>query len=270
MKSYRSMPGGRDSAQGLLPAAPTRHMKAMATRWPDRANTLPRSATMEIGGRSVALAIRRSLRARRLHLRIDPVHADVELVLPRGVGLQEGLRFAGNKRAWLAGRLAAIPARTPFADGVAIPVLGDTVTIRHRPEWRGGVQRQGTDLLVSGTDNHIARRVRDWLKAQARSELSARSRACAARIGRPVARIRIGDPKSRWGSCSARGALAYSWRLMLAPIDVVDYVVAHEVAHLVEPNHGRRFWQLVATLAENTQGARAWLREHGNVLLRYG
>jgi predicted metal-dependent hydrolase len=225
---------------------------------------------MEIGGRPVALAIRRSQRARRLHLRIDPVHADVELVLPRGVGLQEGLRFAGNKRAWLAARLAAVPAHVPFADGVAIPVLGQMLTIRHRPERRGGVQRQDFDLLVSGAGDHVARRVRDWLKSQARSELSARSRVCAARVGRAVARVRIGDPRSRWGSCSAAGVLAYSWRLMLAPIDVVDYVVAHEVSHLVEPNHGRRFWQLVGSLANNTQGARSWLREHGNALLRYG
>jgi predicted metal-dependent hydrolase len=242
----------------------------MATRRADRAQPLPQSATLEIGGRAVALAVRRSLRARRLHLRIDPVHADVELVLPRGVGLQEGLRFAGDKRAWLAGRLSAIPAHIPFADGISIPVLGEALTIRHRPERRGGVQRQGTDLLVSGGGDHVTRRVRDWLKAQARAELSARSRLCAARIGRQVARVRIGDPKSRWGSCSARGALAYSWRLVLAPLHVLDYVVAHEVAHLIEPNHGRRFWRLVATLAENAQLARAWLRQHGNVLLRYG
>jgi predicted metal-dependent hydrolase len=242
----------------------------MATRPADRTRRLPDSATMEIGGHAVALAIRRSLRARRLHLRIDPVRADVELILPRGVGLQEGLRFAGDKRAWLAARLAAVPAHIPFADGVTIPVLGETLTIRHHPDRRGGVQRQGGDLLVSGGPDHVARRVRDWLKAQARSELSARSRTCAARVGRPVARVRIGDPKSRWGSCSSRGALAYSWRLVLAPLDVIDYVVAHEVAHLIEANHGRRFWQLVATLAANAQAARAWLRQHGNVLLRYG
>jgi predicted metal-dependent hydrolase len=225
---------------------------------------------MDIDGHPVALAVRRSLRARRMHLRIDPVHADVELILPRGVGLQEGLRFAGDKRAWLAGRLAAIPAHTPFADGVTLPVLGEALTIRHRPERRGGVQRLSADLLVSGDSDHVARRVRDWLKGQARSEFSARSRACAARVQRTVARIRVSDPKPRWGSCSARGGLAYSWRLVLAPLHVVDYVVAHEVAHLIEANHGRRFWQLVATLTEHGPTARAWLRQHGNVLLRYG
>lgn len=228
------------------------------------------TATMEVAGSPVGVTVRRSRRARRLYLRIDPVHADIELILPRGVGLQEGLRFANEKRAWLAGRLAAIPARTPFADGITIPLLGEAVTIRHRPDTLRGVERAGSELLVAGASEHVARRVRDWLKAQARSELSARSRICASRVGRDVARVRISDPKSRWGSCSARGGLAYSWRLVLAPPHVMDYVVAHEVAHLIEHNHGRRFWKLVEALVEGAEPAKAWLRHNGNVLLRYG
>jgi predicted metal-dependent hydrolase len=228
------------------------------------------AATVEVAGRPVDLAVRRSLRARRLYLRVDPVEAHVELILPRGVGLQEGLRFANDKRGWLAARLAAIPARTPFADGTTIALFGEPLTIRHRPATRGPVRREGPDLVVSGAAEHIARRVRDWLKAQARRELSARSQAVAARVGRQVARVRISDPRSRWGSCSARGGLAYSWRLALAPSHVADYVVAHEVAHLVEHNHGRRFWRLVDELAPEAESAKIWLRRNGNVLLRYG
>jgi predicted metal-dependent hydrolase len=123
---------------------------------------------------------------------------------------------------------------------------------------------------VGGRPEHLARRVRDWLKAQARLALSARSRVYAERVGRAIAGVRIGDPKSRWGSCSARGGLAYSWRLVLAPPDVMDYVVAHEVAHLVEHNHGRRFWTLVDNLTSASHAARSWLRRNGNTLLRYG
>jgi predicted metal-dependent hydrolase len=229
-----------------------------------------RTATVEVAGRPVNVAVRRNPRARRLYLRIDPVRADVVLVLPRGVGLQEGLRFAHDRRTWLAGRLAAMPAHTPFADGVTVPFLGEDLTIRHDPAGRGHVTRTGNELRVTGRPEHLARRVRDWLKAQARLELSARSHAYAARVGRTIARVRISDPKSRWGSCSARGSLAYSWRLVLAPLEVMDYVVAHEVAHLVEHNHGRRFWALVDTLTTTSQAARAWLRRHGNTLLRYG
>jgi predicted metal-dependent hydrolase len=237
----------------------------LAIREPQR-----RTATVDVAGKPVNVAVRRNPRARRLYLRIDPVHADVVLVLPRGVGLQEGLRFAHDRRAWLAGRLAAMPVRVPFVDGTVIPLLGQPVTIRHDPTGRGGVRRDGNELRVPGRSEHVGRRVRDWLKAQARIELSARSRVDAERVGRPVARVRIGDPKSRWGSCSARGGLAYSWRLVLAPVEVMEYVVAHEVAHLVEHNHGRRFWALVDTLTDAAQSARGWLRRHGNTLLRYG
>lgn len=226
--------------------------------------------TVEIAGKAINVAVRRNPRARRLYLRIDPVRADVVLVLPRGVGLQEGLRFANDRRGWLAGRLAAMPIHTPFADGSEIPLLGRVMTIRHRPSIRGGVACIGDELHVAGGADHLSRRVRDWLKARARAELSARSRAYAARVNRPVARVRIGDPKSRWGSCSAKGGLAYSWRLILAPPEVMDYVVAHEVAHLVEHNHGRRFWALVESLAPAMETAKLWLRRHGNTLLRYG
>jgi hypothetical protein len=229
-----------------------------------------RTATVDVGGKAVNVTVRRNPRARRLYLRIDPVRADVVLVLPRGVGLQEGLRFAHDRRGWLAGRLAAMPPPTPFVDGAAIPLLGEDVIIRHEPLGRGGVARHGNELRVAGRSEHLARRVRDWLRAQARAELAARSRALAARVGRQVARVRISDPKSRWGSCSSRGGLSYSWRLVLAPPEVLDYVVAHEVAHLVEHNHGRGFWALVDTLAPGAQTARAWLLRHGSALLRYG
>jgi predicted metal-dependent hydrolase len=246
------------------------HTNAMPTR-AARLHVPPQPPpTVEVAGRRVDLAVRRSPRARRLYLRVDPMEAHVELILPRGVGLPEGLRFVNDKRGWLASRLAAIPARTPFADGTTIALFGEPVTIRHRPEMRGAVRREGSDLVVSGAAEHVARRVRDWLKDQARRELSARSHAVAARIGRQVTRVRISDPCSRWGSCSARGGLAYSWRLALAPPYVADYVVAHEVAHLVEHNHGRRFWRLVEQLMPSAEEAKAWLRRNGNVLLRYG
>lgn len=245
------------------------HISDMRSRT-GRSAAPTQAATVEVAGRRVDLAVRRSPRARRLYLRVDPVEAHVELILPRWVGLQEGLRFANDKRGWLEARLAAIPARTPFADGTVITVFGDPLTIRHRPEARGAVRRDGTDLVVTGAAEHLARRVRDWVKAQARRELAARSHAVAARIGRHIARVRISDPRSRWGSCSARGGLAYSWRLALAPPAVADYVIAHEVAHLVEHNHGPRFWRVVAELAPEAETAKAWLRRNGNALLRYG
>jgi len=256
-------------AQGLLRGIETGHINVMPNR-PGAREPQVRTATVDVAGKPVNVTVRRNPRARRLYLRIDPVRADIVLVLPRGVGLQEGLRFAHDRRSWLAGRLAAMPPPTPFADGVTIPLLGENVVIRHEPSARGGVTRQGHELRVAGGHEHLARRVRDWLKTQARLELSARSRFYAARVGQRISRIRISDPKSRWGSCSSRGGLSYSWRLVLAPPDVLNYVVVHEVAHLVEHNHGRRFWALVDSLAPDARAARAWLLRYGNTLLRYG
>jgi len=126
------------------------------------------------------------------------------------------------------------------------------------------------EIRVRGDPMHLARRVRDYLVAQARSELASRARRLAARIGRNVARVTVRDTKSRWGSCSGRGNLSFSWRLILVPEPVIDYVVAHEVAHLAEMNHGPRFWRLVESLSPDSAAPRAWLKRHRNRLLSYG
>lgn len=241
----------------------------MASRRESPASSAPPSV-IEVDGASIPLSVRRSPRARRLYLRIDPADANVELVLPRGVGLGEGLRFARERTRWIAARLASIPARTEFADGARIPVLGETLTVRHRPDRRGPTHRQADEIVVGGDRAHVARRVRDWLRGEARRELTARCATFAQRIGRRAGSIRIGDTTSRWGSCSPGGTIAFSWRLVLAPPAVMDYVVAHEVAHLIEHNHGPRFWALVAELCPDGDRARRWLQRHGNALLRYG
>ena len=182
----------------------------------------PEAVALDIGGRTIDLAVRRSARARRIGLRIDPVRANAELVVPRRVGLAEALRFADGKRDWLAQRIAALPQAVTFTDGASISVGGETIVIRHDPQTRGAVRREGADLIVAGTPEHCARRVRDWLKAQARGMLDRRSRELALRVGRRVSGVRLGDPKSRWGSCSPEGGLSYSWRLILAPPFVLD------------------------------------------------
>lgn len=229
-------------------------------------------AVLEVEGRRIALAVRRSRRARRLYLRVDPAAPPdfpVELVLPRGVGLAEGLRFARDMSAWVAGRLRALPPLYPFANGAVLEVAGQALTVRH-VGGRGPTRRDGDQLLVAGQPDHIARRVRDWLKGRALETLTLRSRELAQRLDRRVGSVRLRDPKSRWGSCAPNGSLAYSWRLILAPPFVLDYVVAHEVAHLVHPDHGPRFWRLVAELCGDTDKPRAWLNQHGPRLLRYG
>ena len=222
------------------------------------------------GERAVPLIARQSRRARRVALNIDPVEDAVELVLPRGVSLNEGLRLAEAKEGWILSRLALRPPKVAFEDGSVIPYFGIDHVIRHLPNARGGVWREGNRICVTGHREFTARRVRDWLKTEALRELTKRSHAKAALLDRRVKHVRLRDPKGRWGSCGPDGAINYSWRLILAPQLVLDYVVAHEVAHLVHNNHGVRFWRLVAKLTPGMESSREWLCHHGDRLMRYG
>ncbi len=221
-------------------------------------------------GTQAEIQVRRSDRARHLSLRIEPSMDGVELVLPRRVAFREGVAFVRSHRVWIQARLAELPERTAFANGTRFPLLGSPVTIRHRPEVRGAVWREGDELHVTGYAEHLPRRVQDWLRREARDQINWRARDRATQIGRSVGRITIRDTRSRWGSCAPNGNLSFSWRLVLAPEDVLDYLVAHEVAHLVEANHGPEFWALVESLCGQTATARAWLRRHGATLHRYG
>jgi predicted metal-dependent hydrolase len=220
---------------------------------------------------STPIRVRVSVRARRIAVRIDESADAIELVVPKGVSLKTGLRFLEQQRGWLSSRLAEQPPRIPFADGAEIPVLGVPHRVRHLgPNWRGGTAIDDGAILVGGEAPHVARRVRDLLVALARRELGVRSRRLAATIEQRVTRVSVRDTKTRWGSCAASGALAFSWRLVLAPEPVLDYVVAHEVAHLVHLNHGIRFWRLVERLAPGSARHRDWLHRNRARLLRYG
>lgn len=226
----------------------------------------------EIGA---AVTIRVSRRARRIALRVRTGGRGVELVLPRGVPKKLGLGFLARKRGWIAAQLDALPQPVPFAEGATIPVFGVPHRIRRdgdpeAPPRAPRVAIAAGEIRVRGDDAGIARLVRGHLIMLARSELAGRARACAARLGREVRRVGVRDTRSRWGSCSAAGNLSFCWRLVLAPHSVIDYVVAHEVAHLVEMNHGPRFWQLVDSLHPGRAAARGWLREHRAELLSYG
>lgn len=217
------------------------------------------------------MAVRVSSRARRIALRIDPIKRQVELILPAGVPTGAGLRFAAAKRGWIAARLAALPPPAPFREGAIVPILGVAHVVRRANDTAApAVTVHDGEIQVCGDPEHLARRVRDHLIAMARGEFAKRARALAARIDLKVARVAVRDTKSRWGSCSGRGNLAFSWRLIFAPEWVIDYVVAHEVAHLVEMNHGARFWRVVDGLSPNSAAARAWLKTHRHRLLSYG
>ncbi|MCS6854068.1 MAG: M48 family metallopeptidase [Elioraea sp.] len=213
---------------------------------------------------------RRSARARRVTLRIDPARGAVVVTLPPRAGRRQGMALLQAHSRWVADRLGALAPRVAFEEGAVVPLLGVPHPIRHQPEGCGGVWREDGEIWVAGDRAFLARRVADWLRAEARREITPRALDHAARLGRSVKRIAIKDPQTRWASCAPDGTLAFSWRLVLAPAWVLDYVVAHEVAHLVEMNHSHRFWAVVRALTPHTEAAKAWLSVNGARLLRYG
>jgi predicted metal-dependent hydrolase len=213
---------------------------------------------------------RRSARARRVSLRIDARSGSVVVTLPPRAGRRQGMALLSTHAAWVAERLAALSPHIPLEPGVELPLGGAPHVIRHQPGSPGGAWLEPGAIVVAGDEEFLARRILDFLKAEARRRIMVLSRGHAATLGVKVRGVRLKDTRSRWGSCAPDGTLAFSWRLVMAPDWVLDYVVAHEVAHLRELNHSERFWVLVAQLTPHRDAAVAWLRENGPGLLRVG
>ncbi|NQU61587.1 MAG: M48 family metallopeptidase [Rhodospirillales bacterium] len=234
---------------------------------------LLKETSVDLGDKRVPVRLYRNTRARRLILRIDSQRdgADgVAVTLPRATSQREGLEMVLDKADWVLANLGGLEPRVPFADGERVPLGGVDHLIRHTPYVAGGVWRENGEIFVTGKPEHLARRLGDWLKAEAKRRIGPLARDKAMILGRPAGRISIRDTKSRWGSCSLEGNLSFCWRLVLAPETVLDYVVAHEVGHLAELNHGPKFWRAVAELTADMNGAKKWLRLNGEKLHRYG
>lgn len=213
---------------------------------------------------------RRSARARRVSLRIDPRGGSVVVTLPPRAARTAGMALLMDHAAWVAERLAALPGPTPFAEGAIIPLHGADHRIVHTPRSRGGVWVDGHEILVAGAPEFLPRRVSDFLRAEARRRMSGLVLEKAGLAGLSPRRVTVKDTKSRWGSCAASRNIAFSWRLVMAPPFVQEYVAAHEVAHLRHMNHGPNFWALVGELTPAVDAAVAWLRQDGPRLLRIG
>ena len=219
------------------------------------------------GNPPVALILRRSARARRISLRVSGIDGRVTLTLPRGVAERQALQFAEEKADWLRKQLSQRPDEVFVGLGAELPVGGHPMRIVSG-SGRAVRAEEGT-LHVPGTPEAVPARLRAWLKARARDRLAEASDRYADALGRRYTRLTLRDTRSRWGSCSHNGGLMYSWRLILAPDDVLDYVAAHEVAHLAEMNHSRAFWDIVDRLKPGYDGPRRWLRDNGSSLHRY-
>lgn len=229
-----------------------------------------RCVVVDLDGVQTELQVSRHPRARRISLRVSADGGDVILVLPRHVRLEDGLAVAQAHAPWIRARLDNRVARIPFADGAEIPVNGRPVIITAVPQAVRSVSIDGAQLRVGGPAASVDHRVRAFLRAEARRIILARIAERAGRLPRPPTAVSVRDTRSRWGSCSSAGRLSFSWRLILAPPAVLDYVVAHELAHLSHRGHGPVFWDAVDRLCDDVGTKRAWLRQHGRDLFRYG
>lgn len=239
--------------------------------------------TLTIAGRIVPVILRHNPRARRIIVKVNLTAGCVEVTSPSKRGFAKALAFAREQRDWIAERLLRVPQAVPFTHGAIVPFRGRDHLIHHAglrrvdrsrlgPVWR--VENEAADRLpeihVTGDEAFLQRRILDWMRNAARNELNERVLAHANAFDVRPSRITVRDTTTRWGSCSPTRALSFSWRLILAPDHVLDYVAAHEVAHLRHMNHGPRFWALVRQAIPQFEPAKQWLEENGPGLHRYG
>lgn len=235
---------------------------------PRTLTTVKRS--LDVAGRVLPLTIKENRRATRITLRIEPGGRALNLTIPVGLRQSDVDDFLLRHEGWLQSKLGKFSAENPIRPGGAIHVRGILHQIEHTGRLREPTKVTSRDgvlvLQVGGLEDHIGRRIAAFLKREARFELEARARIHAATIRKPITSISMKDTRSRWGSCSWDGNLSFSWRIIMAPDVVIDYLAAHEVAHLQEMNHGPQFWALCKRLCPRTEEARRWLKQHGSQL----
>lgn len=231
---------------------------------------IPPAETVQLPHGPTAVVWRRSTRARRVSLRIDPRATAVVVTLPPRAARAAGLRLLTDNAGWVGSKLAALPPALVFADGATVPVGGDLHHVRHVPAGKGGAWFEDGAIHVAGNPAFLPRRVSDLLRAEARRRLAALVAAVSGQTGLRPAKLAIRDTRSRWGSCTADGTVMFNWRLVMAPPAVQHYVVVHELAHLRHMNHGPQFWALVADGAPSMATSIAWLKRHGAGLMRAG
>ncbi len=216
----------------------------------------------------LSIRLRRNRRARRFTLSVSHVDGAATLTIPARAPLSEARMFLLRQSDWLAQAVDRAPAPTLVAPGGRLPYRGRELRLEAPGGRAAPPSVDGAALIAPGPVERVPARVLAFLRSEARAELTRAATGHAARLDRAPRKIALRDPKSRWGSCTSRGDLSFSWRLIMAPPEVLDYVAAHEAAHLVEMNHSPRFWALVDRLKPGWKAERTWLRKEGAALHR--
>lgn len=229
----------------------------------------PTPRPIQVDGHWVEVRI--NPRARRVSLKLDPADRRAVLTLPTARARAQGERFVRDRAGWLATQIARLPPAMPFVDGGPILFRGQSFHLVRRA-GRGVPQIAGDParLVIASTPEAFKTRTLAGLKALAGAAFADAVRRHEAALSLSPSALSIRDGKSRWGSCSSSGRIALSWRLVCAPVAVLDYVCAHEVAHRIEANHSPAFHAITAQLVENPLAARAWLRAHAGELFAVG
>lgn len=216
------------------------------------------------------LTIKQNARATRMTLRIEPGGRALKMTIPQGLPEREVNAFLNRHQGWLMTKLARFSGESQIEEGGSILIRGISHRIERTGKIRGLTEAIVIDdepvLRVSGDEEHLNRRIVDFLKKEARQDLDRLVAIYTGRIGRRAKSLSLKDTRSRWGSCSADGALSFSWRIVMAPPKVIAYLAAHEVAHLQEMNHSPDFWALCGRLCPDTDDAKRWLRRNGTML----
>lgn len=226
--------------------------------------------TLELLGQMVKTKIRVNRRARRVILRVDPIEGALNITSPSKRAIPEAIAFARSSAAWICKELATGASANPFQNDGTFPLLGREIRISNDASARRRTKLDGETLHVGGTEEHINRRVVEWLKKEARSNIVTLVDQYTSTLEKDYGRITVRDTKSRWGSCSSDGSLSFSWRIVLAPQPIFDYVVAHECAHLVHLNHSPAFWRVVDSLGVDAKAASIWFDRNGAALHAWG
>ena len=225
---------------------------------------------IEVAGKVLPLTIRQNARATRMTLRIEPGGRALKLTVPEGLPEREVSAFLTRHQGWLMTKLARFSGESELEDGGTILVRGVAHRIERTGRLRGLTEAlvigEEAVLRVGGAEEHLRRRIADYLKKEARSELERLVAVYAGRTGSRARSLSLKDTRSRWGSCSAEGDLSFSWRIAKAPPKVIAYLAAHEVAPLQDMNHGPRVWALCESLCPETKDARHWLKRNGTML----
>jgi len=219
------------------------------------------------------VTVKRSKRAKRVALRLDPIERVINLVVPERMSLDKAYFFAAEHEDWVRDTLGKLAPATPFTHGTTLPIFGDHITLniqRDASLKRTTLKLENDVLNIKTYLDDPTNRITAYLKKVAQSGLADMASEKAESIDKIIKSVSVRDTKSRWGSCSGDRTISFSWRLIFAPYEAIDYVVAHEVAHLVHMDHSKSFWSLCRKLSLNYVDGKYWMQNHGNDLMGYG